>query len=160
VPVAGLRPGQPLVVERQVPDLGRDRVDEPAGQALGEEAGQQEIAADPRPDRRLVGAQPVGFAVGLERGHGPPDAEGAEGQPVDPADLGDVLGAALVEPDDRRSERSAGVVGHDDRRALGRERHAGDRVAPGDSAGPERVAGLADRAPVQLRILLGPARLR
>ena len=159
-PVARLRPAERLRVERDVADLRRQRIDEPAGQPVGEIAGEQQVAPDPRPRRRLVGPEPVGLAVGLERGDGPPDAEGPEREPGDAADLRHALGAPLVQPDDRRPERDARGIGDDDRRPLGRERDAGDGVRTGDAAGPQRGARLADRPPVQVRILLGPARLR
>src|SRR5437667_7679381 len=38
-PVTALRPRQPLVVERDVADLARDRIDEATGQPMRQEAG-------------------------------------------------------------------------------------------------------------------------
>jgi len=60
-----------------------------------------------------------------------------EGETHDPADRLEPLGPALVEPDHRRSERRAAVVGHDDRPALGREADAGDRLALDQAARPQ-----------------------
>ena len=67
-PVAGLRPCLALVVERDVADLRRDRVDELAGQPVGEEPGQQQEPADPRPQLRLVAGEHVRLGLGPERG--------------------------------------------------------------------------------------------
>ena len=52
-----------------------------------------------------------------------------------------------------------GLVGHDDRAALGRDRQPGDRVAPDGRVGQDPPAGVAERPPVQLGVLLGPAGL-
>ncbi len=157
------RPGGPaegLVVERHVADLGRGRVHEAPGEAVAEEARQVEEVGRPPPDVGLVCADPVRLRVGLEGGDRVADAEGPEREAGDPADGGHGARPALVEPDHGRPEHAIGLVEADDRAPLGRQRDGRDRI--GGSAGhrPERPAGVAERAPVELGILLGPAGLR
>src|SRR5438093_6031936 len=115
---------------------------------------------DPAVQARLVLPEPVRLAIGLERGDGPADTNGAEGETGEAADLGHPVGPPLVEPDDRRPERRAGLVGHHDGRPLGRQGDAGDRAARSGAALPQPRARRADRPPVDLRVLLGPTRLR
>src|SRR5206468_10170486 len=125
----------------------------------GQEPAQEEVMASLPPDRRLIRPDPVRLAVGLERGDRSGDADGPEREAVDPADRWDALGATLVEPDDRRAEGPAGLVGDDDGPTLRRERDAGDLVGPGEATGPDAIAGQPDRLPVDLGVLLCPARL-
>ncbi len=71
---------------------------------------------------------PVGLRVGLEAGDGIARPGEAECEPPQSADGPQPLGAALVEPDDRRPKRRPVLVGDDEGDALGSERDTGDRV--------------------------------
>ena len=148
-----------LEVERQVADLGRGRIDEAAGQAMGQERRQQQVVADRGPRVRLVGAEPVRLAVGHEAGDGVAQAERPEARV--PSRRRRTAGPPCAAGRARRSPGAAapGRVGHDDRAALRRDGQPGDRVAPHGRIGEDPPAGLADRAPVQLGVLLGPAGL-
>ena len=77
-PVARLRPGLALVVERDVAHLRRDRVDELAGQPVGEEPRQQQEPADARPQLRLVAGEHVRLGLRAERRHRVRDARRLE----------------------------------------------------------------------------------
>ena len=112
--------------------------------------------ADRAPRLGLVGADPVRLAVGLEAADGLAHARapGTRG-PSTPPTNGRPVGPALVEPDDRRSERPPVRVGHDDRVALGRhgQRRRSRRAG---RAGSARTAGRRRRASASRA--RGPAR--
>ena len=126
---------------------------------MDEEARQQEVVADFPPRVGFVGVDPVRLAVGLERGDRLADPQCPKGEAVDPAKRWQSFRPALVEPDDRGPERTSVIVGDDDRPALAGQGDARNRLGPDDAAGPERRAGLADRSPVELGVLLRPAGL-
>ena len=69
------------------------------------------------------------------------------------------LGAALIQPQDRRAQRLTVFINVDHRAALGGQRHAADQASIDIQLRPQFVAGLAQTGPVILRVLLGPARL-
>ncbi len=87
--------------------------------------------------------------------------EKAEGQPPESAQRWQSLGAALVQPDDGGAQGLAVLIQVDQGGALGGQRHAGD--APGceglvrvlGQVFPELLAGLAERLPENLGLLLG-----
>jgi hypothetical protein len=58
-----------------------------------------------------------------------------------------------------RAERLPGLVGHDDRAALGRHPHPGDRIAPHGGVREDLPARIAEAAPIEIGVLLGPPRL-
>ncbi len=157
LPVPGRAPALGLVVEREVADLGSDRVDDPAGQAVGQEAGHQQVALGPCPHVRLVATDPVDLRVGLERGDGLAHAERPERRSGDAADRPKPVGPPLIEPDDGRSERVARPVDDHDRPALRRQRHAGQPVRRRGRIGQDPTARLAERTPPDLGVLLRPA---
>ena len=162
-PVPGLGPAERLVVERQVADLGRGRVDEPSGQALGQEPREQQVVADRRPDRGLVGAQPAGLAgrrERLDRVAQPEDPEAERRHATDASERRQAVRPPIVEPGDRGAQRPPVRVGHDDRAALGRQGDARERIPAHGRVGQDPAARLADGGPVDLGILLGPARVR
>ena len=69
-PVPAGRPVQALVVEGHVAHLAADRIDEAAGQAVGQVAGEEQVLVGLCPDLGLVGADPVGLGLGLQIGDG------------------------------------------------------------------------------------------
>jgi hypothetical protein len=126
---------------------------------MDEEARQQEVVADLPPDLGFIGVNPVGLAIGLERGDRLAHPHCSKGEAVDPAKRWQSFRPALVEPDDRGPERTSVIVGDNDRPALAGQGDARNRLGPDHAAGPERRAGLADRSPVELGVLLRPAGL-
>src|SRR6185295_315435 len=70
-----------------------------------------------------------------------------------------VLGAALIQPDDGRTQRFACRIDADRSRTLSGESDAVKRPGIDTMLIPEQPAGIADAAPVQLGVLFRPARL-
>ena len=157
-PVARLRPPVGTIVKRHVSDLRRNGVHEPPRQPLDEEPGQVEVPPDPSPHLRL--ARPDEMCLGLRLEHRDHVAHpgGPERESPPAADPRQPLRPALIEPDHGRSERLAGLVGDHHGSALGRQGHARQRVPPAFGEGPQLPARLADRAPVELRVLLADTR--
>jgi len=167
LPVQARGPAAVLEVERQVADLAGGRIHPLAGEAGGQPGGQHPVASDPLPHRRLEALDPVGLGVGLESRDGLADAAEPERDAPQPADRPEPLGPTLIQPDDRRTQRTVVLVGDDQGDPLGGQRDAGHAVRPDRAATsgrrrprcPELPAGLADGGPPDLRVLLRPAGL-
>ncbi|MDT4821378.1 hypothetical protein FQZ97_545560 [compost metagenome] len=160
LPVARPGPAQAFVVERQVGDAARQRIDEAPAQPVGEIAGEQQHLVRTRMDFRLLLGDPVDLRLAAEIIHSP----FRPGQPEQPApgspDAPLHIRPALVQPDDGRAQRPAFLVDMNDRGALGGERYSADPAAVDIDAAPQRLAGFAELLPVVLRVLLRPAGLR
>ena len=126
---------------------------------MDEESGQEEVPPYGAPDLGLVRPQPVRLAIGHEAADRLAQPKRAEREAGRAADEWQTGRPALVEPDDRRSQRAAVLVGHDDRAALCRDGHADDGVASRGRVANDLAAGLAERAPVEFGILFRPARM-
>ena len=159
-PVPRRRPAAALVVEGNVADLAGDRIDEAAGEAIVQVAGEQEVFVGLRPDRRLVLGDPVGFRFAGKVADGVAHADGTEGQFPPPGELRLGIAAPLIEPDNCGSQRVAVAVESDDRGALGGDDDAANRAPGNRSSGPELLTGLAKCCPELLGVVLHPARLR
>ena len=106
-------------------------------------------------------ADPVGLGLGLEVGDGLGSCPtSAKGETPQAAHRRQALGAALVEPDDGRAQRlpsrsTLTIVARWVVRATPATASGGDRARL-----PQPLAGLAQRRPVELGVLLGPAGMR
>ena len=157
LPVAGFGPAQALVVERQVGHAAAHRVGEAAAQAMGEKAREQQELVRARPDLRLLLGDPAGFGLAAEVVDGLLFADQLEQPAPGSLDAACDFGPALVEPENGRAQRLAGRIDIDQGAALGGQRHTGNLAFIDVDAGPQLPAGLAEAAPVVLRVLLGPA---
>jgi hypothetical protein len=144
LPVPGGGPSVVFVVEGYITHLGADGIHEPTREAMGKKARQKQVFVSPSPDIRLAGGDPVCLRLGLEIGYGIAVPRKAESQSPQASRRLHPLGAALVEPDDGRTEGLALGIHIDHGRPLGRQGHAGHSL-PGDvRLIPELLAGPAD----------------
>ncbi len=154
-PIAGSGPGLGLVVEGDVGRLAADRIDEFAGELVGQVARSEHVFVGLGPDFGLVGADPVGFGLGLQVGDRVAGPGQGKGQAPQALDRRQALGAALVEPGDGRAQGLAVFVEVEHGAALGGERHGGQAGLNDARLSPQALAGLANRIPEDVRVLLG-----
>ena len=156
---AGLHPAAVFVIERDVPDLVRGRVDEIARELVVEVGGQHDVLGGPGPDLRLVAHDPVADGGGVDHLR----------RRLHAGDLKDhhVLGrhgavridGALVQPEDDVAQGVVVLVQTHNGVADDGDRH-GDHVRQqGIAARTQLAAAFAQAVEVEVRLLLGPAGL-
>ena len=159
LPVAGCGPAQALVVERQVGHATAGGIDEAATQAMGEKTREQQHLVRTIGDVGLMLGDPVDLGLATEmidRLLGPRQLEQPAPGALNPSLH---LGAALVEPENRRAQRRTLLVDMDDAAALRGHGHSLDQAAVDVHLLPQQPARLAETGPVVFRVLLCPARL-
>ena len=115
LPVRLFRPGQSFVVKGHIAHLAAHAVHEAAHQSVGQVAGEVQVFVRALPYVRLESAEPVGLGLRLEIGNRLGHPAQAKGQPPEAAHRRQSLGAALVQPDDGRTQGIAVLVHVDQR---------------------------------------------
>ena len=159
-PVGLGSPAALFVIERNVANLGRNRVHEFAGKAVVEVAREQQELVGLGPDLGLVLCDPVGLGLSLKKAHGIAHANGAKRRFPPPLELGRDIGSALIEPDHGRTQWFARLVQRNRGGALGRDDHTRHCALGHAGVGPQVLAGLAQGLPEGFGIVFHPARLR
>ncbi len=153
-PVKAVGPALGFIVEGDVGHLAAGGIDVFAGQQVGEVTGEQQVLVGGFPDLRLLGADPVGLGLGLQVGHRLGHARGGKGRAPKSGNGLEAVRAALVKPHDGRAQGLAVLIQVDQGGALGGERHRGDAAFIHPVLREQPLAGLADRLPEHLGLLL------
>ena len=159
-PVAPAGPAMAPEIDRQIGDQRTGGVGKAAGQALVQQAGEQQVLVRLPVNLRFMPGQPVDLGVALEGVDGALLADQREGQRPPRPDCRHGAGASLVEPGDHRMEAVAFVVHRHDRGALRRCRDTAQLLAPCVLLPPQLPAAARRGLPERLAVVLVPARVR
>ena len=156
---AGLHPAAVFVVERDVADLVRGRVDEVARELVVQVRGQHDVFGGPGPDLRLVAHDPVADGGGVDHLRRRLHAGDLEEHHVLGGHGAVRVDGALVQPENDVAQGLIVRVQTHDRVADDGDGH-GDHVRQqGVAARAQLAAAFAQAVEVEVRLLLGPAGL-
>ena len=156
---AGLHPAAVFVIERDVADLVRGRVDEIARELVVEVGGQHDVLGGPGPDLRLVAHDPVADGGGVDDFCRRLHAGDLEDHHVLGRHGAGRIDGALIQPENDVAQGVVVLVQTHDGVADDGDRH-GDHVRQqGIAAHTQLAAAFAQAVEVEIRLLLRPAGL-